>query len=82
MLLILKKQEKCFTINSIVFSQHSLCLIPEIFNTIDIIFTDTKLFRMIDSFMLKVSNIEYVIASITICIDHAIGCNFPSNNTH
>ncbi len=48
-----QKQVKMFTWDTIKFSHMSLCLIPKVFNTIDMILLTSKVGTMVDSKMLK-----------------------------
>ena len=53
-----------------------LRLVPEIFDAIDVISFVCKEFRVVDPKVLKVRNIQYIVASPAVRIDDAIRYDF------
>jgi len=70
-------------IDSIILSECSFRLIPEVLNAIDVIvFTASELFRVIDSEMFKLAHIQCIVTSIAIRINKAVRLDFTLNNRH
>ncbi len=68
--------------DAVIFSQMSLCLIPEILNAMDMVRAIGKKLRVIDKEMLELRNIKRVIALPAIGINDAIGRYFIGHDGH
>ena len=70
-------------IDSIILSECSFRLIPEVLNAIDVIvFTASELFRVIDSEMFKLAHIQCIVTSIAIRINKAVRLDLAFDNGH
>ncbi len=68
--------------NTVEFAHMTLCLVPKILYSVDVIFLVCKKFRVVDAEMLKVRHVQHVVASPAIGIDDAIRYDFPLNDRH
>ena len=68
--------------HTIKFTQMTFRLVPKILNPIDMIFNIHEGFRMVDPVMLKIADIENIIAAPAVRIDDAIGYNFAGHDGH
>lgn len=65
--------------NTVKFTHMMLRLVPEILDTIDVIlsvFFVDKLSAVVDSVMLKIARIQYIVAGEIINVDNAVRVNF------
>lgn len=65
--------------NTVKFTHMMLRLVPEILDTIDVIlsvFFVDKLSAVVDSVMLKIARIQYIVAGEIISVDNAVRVNF------
>ena len=61
-------------IDPIIFSEYSFRLVPKVLNAIDVIvFTASKLFRVIDPEVFKLAHIQCIVTSIAIRIKKLSG---------
>ena len=58
----------------------TFCLIPKVLNTVYMVLLVYKMSAVIDAKMVKLADIQYIIAFIVIRINNAVGLNlFPNN---
>jgi len=56
-------------VNSVIFSQNSFSLTPEIFNAVDVIFAIYKLLRVVYSLMNKSAGVKDVVRFVTVGVN-------------
>ena len=66
--------------NTVEFAHMTLGLVPEILNSIDVICFVCKQFGMVDTEVLEVRNIQYIISSPAVRIDDAVWHNLTLND--
>ena len=66
--------------NTIKLTHMSLGLVPEILNSVDVICLVCKQFGMVDTEVLEVRNIQYIISSPAVRIDDAVWHNLTLND--
>lgn len=59
--------------DTVEFAHVSFCLVPEVFNSIDVVIAVSKELRMVNAKVMKVGHIQYIITAPAIRIDYAIG---------
>ena len=60
----------------------TLCLVPEVFDAVDVVLLVSKEFRMIDAKMLERGYIQYVVTAPAVRIDDAVRDDFLLDNGH
>lgn len=73
----LKEQEKAVPGDAVEPSQMALGLVPEVLNPIDMVVPVGKTLRMIDANMMKIRNIQGIVARKPISVDDAVRENHP-----
>ena len=53
----------------------SFCLVPKIFNSVNMVMLFCKMCAVIDSKMTEFTHIQYVVTSVTVCINDAVWLN-------
>ena len=77
-----QEQREGFAIDSVVFSQDAFCLIPKIFNAVNVVLTVCKFLGMVDAVMDKTAHVQLVVTAQTIGINNTVRHNFPFDNRH
>ena len=75
-----QEQRERFTVDSIVFAQYAFCLIPKVFNAVDMVLSVGKQLAVINAVVGKSAYIQHIIAAQTIRIDNAVWHNFLCDN--
>ncbi len=58
----------------------TLCLVPEVLDAVDVVFPVGEELRVIDPHMVEIGNVELVIGSEAVGVDHAVRLHFTGNN--
>ena len=66
--------------NTIEFTHMTLRLVPKILNPVDVILLVCKEFRMVDSEVMKIRNVQYIVGSPTVRIDNAVRNDLTLDN--
>ena len=75
-----QEQRERFTIDSVVFSQDAFCLIPKIFNAVNVVLTVCKFLGMVDAVMNKTAYVQLVVAAQAIGVNNAVRHDFLFND--
>lgn len=68
--------------DTVEFTHMTLGLVPEVLDTVDMVSTLGKEFRMVDPEVFERANVQRVIAPPTIRIHDAVWCHFALDNRH
>lgn len=71
-----QEQRERFAIDSVVFAQDAFCLIPKIFNAVNVVLTVCKFLGMVDAVMNKTAYVQLVAAAQTIGINNTVRHDF------
>ena len=71
-----QEQRERFAIDSVVFAQDAFCLIPKIFNAVNVVLTVCKFLGMVDAVMGKTTHVQLVVAAQTIGINNTVRHDF------
>ena len=66
--------------NAVKFAQIPFCLIPKVLNAVDVVLPVGKMCTMVDAQMVKLTDIQHIIALITICINDAVRLYLLTDN--
>ena len=77
-----QEQRERFAIDSVVFTQDAFCLIPKIFNAVNVVPTVGKFLGMVDAVMDKTAYVQLVIAAQAIRVNNAVRHDFLFDNRH
>ena len=77
-----QEQRERFAIDSVVFTQDPFCLIPKIFNAVNMVPSVCKFLGMVDAVMDKTVHVRLVVAAQTIRINNAVRHDFLFDNRH
>ena len=77
-----QEQRERFAIDSVVFAQDAFCLIPKIFNAVNVVLTVCKFLGMVDAVMGKTTHVQLVVAAQTIRVNNAVRHDFLFANSH
>lgn len=66
--------------NAVKFAQIPFCLIPKVLNAVDVVLPVGKMCTMVDAQMVKLTDIQHIIALITICINDAVRLDLLTDN--
>lgn len=72
-LALLPKPVKAGWLNTVEFAQVTLGLIPEVLDSIDVVFLVRKLHRVVDAFVVKIAHIEGIVAAPCVGVNDAVG---------
>jgi hypothetical protein len=67
-------------VDSIVFAQYALCLIPEIFNTVNVVLSVGKQLAVVDAMVGKSRSHQHIIAARAVRIDDTVRHDFLCDN--
>ena len=81
-LALLQKQVEVCLRDAVVAPQMPLRLVPEIFDPIDVSTAVDKRPLVVDPLVTEFGNIQYVMGSIAICVDNAIGLDALTNDAN
>ena len=68
--------------DAIVAPQMALRLVPEVFNSVDVITLIGKLFAVIDAMVLKLGDIQNIVSSKAVRINNAVWFDALADNPH
>ena len=77
-----QEQRERFAIDSIVFSQDAFCLVPKIFNAVNMVPAVCKFLEMVDAVMDETAHVQLVVAAQTIGINNTVRHDFLFDNSH
>ena len=77
-----QEQRERFAIDSVVFTQDAFCLIPKIFNAVNVVPAVCKFLGMVDAVMDKTAHVQLVVAAQTIRVNNAVRHDFLFDNSH
>ena len=66
--------------NAVKFAQMPFCLIPKVLNAVDVVLPVGKMCTMVDAQMVKLTDIQHIIALITIRIDDTVRLDLLTDN--
>lgn len=66
--------------NTVQFAQMPFCLIPKVLNAVDVVLPVGKMYTMVDAQMVKLTDIQHIIALITIRIDDTVRRDLLTDN--
>lgn len=66
--------------NTVKLAHVALGLVPKILNPVDVILLVCKEFRMVDSEVMKIRNVQYIVGSPTVRIDNAVRNDLTLDN--
>ena len=66
--------------NTVKFAQRPCCLIPKVLNAVDVVLPVGKMCTMVDAQMVKLTDIQHIIALITIRIDDTVRLDLLTDN--
>ena len=66
--------------NTIEFTHMTLCLVPKILNPVDVVLLVCKEFGVVDSKVLEVRNIQYVVGFPAVPINNAVRDDLAFDN--
>ena len=66
--------------NAVKFAQMPFCLIPKVLYPIDVVLPVGKMCTMVDAQMVKLTDIQHIIALITIRIDDTVRLDLLTDN--
>ncbi len=69
----------CFG-NTVEFTKMALCLIPKVLYSVYVVMLFGKMCAVIDAVMAEFTGIKYIVASIAVGINNAVGSHLFSNN--
>ena len=75
-----QEQRERFAIDSVVFAQDAFCLIPKIFNAVNVVLTVCKFLGMVDAVMDETAHVQLVVAAQTIRVNNAVRHDFLFND--
>ena len=71
-----QEQRERFAIDSVVFAQDTFCLIPKIFNAVNVVLTLCKFLGMVDAAMDETAHVQLVVAAQAIRVNNAVRHDF------
>ena len=71
-----QEQRERFAIDSVVFAQYTLRLVPKIFNAVDMVLALGKRFTMVDAVMDKTAHVQLVVTAQIIGINNTVRHDF------
>ena len=81
-LALLDEQEEVLLWDTVVFSEHTLGLVPEIFDAVDVVLSVGKQLGVIDTAMVKIGHIKCAVTTECVSVNDTIRLNFLANNGH
>ena len=69
----LQKPVKILLFDAVKFAQMPLCLVPEIFNSVEVVLPVSKQLRVVDTHVMEVRYVQSVICPKRISVDNAVG---------
>ena len=66
--------------DTVEFTHVTLCLVPEILDTVDMVVGICKKYRVVNSEMLEVRNIQHIVGLPAVRIDDAVRHDFALND--
>lgn len=79
-LALFEEPVKVVLLNAIEFSHMSLRLVPEIFDTVNVVLFIREQLGMIDPMMPEVTHVQRVVRPEIICVNNTVGLNLFLNN--